>query len=220
MADESGSSGTDDRTGINIDNVRDILNSIMAGRDVNITLVINELKEQTSVGNRIEEIGQKVTRLQNITTQLLSESMSELSSQYTTLPPRVLEQRLEDSLQLSRQSRQLSRVKGILGEFVVSPQGMMISEPVTFVFGGELGEKQPATHIAKALREKKIRVNFRGLNSFSRIGTIIERDSSFSEPLKVVLPAGTCIGLEGGMEFSSFLLTGKEEETGRTVYVD
>ncbi len=219
MANESGSSDTNKHTsGVNIDNVRDFLNSIIAGQDVNITLIINELKAQTSVGDSIDEIRRQVTKLQNLVMELLSRSMADLSRQYTTLPSRELERRLEDSLQFTRQSRQLSRVKGILGEFVTSPQAMMIAEPITFIFGGELGEKQPATHIAKALRDKKIQVNFRGLDSFSRIGAMVERDPSFFGPLKVILPAGTCISLEGGMQFSSFTLTGKE--TGRIVHID
>jgi len=223
MANESQSSHTNNHSSkVNIDNVGDILESIIAGRDVNIFLVIQDLKAQTSVGDRIGEVRKQWAELYNATMQLLSRSMSELSSQYPTLWPGELEQRLEDSLRLTRQSRQLSRAKGLLGEFIaVSPQAMMITEPITFVFGGETGEAQPAIHIAKALREKRIRVNFRGLDLYNRIGAVVERDPSFpSGPLKVILPAGTCIYPEGGMEFSSFKLPRQEAEAGRVVCID
>jgi hypothetical protein len=100
---------------------------------------------------------------------------------------------------------------------------MMINETVTFVLGGKAGDHQPAIHIAKALRDKKIRIEFRGLNSFDKIGIKVERDPSFpTGPLKVVIPAGTCISSEasGRIRFRSFVSSQDKLGAGRQILID
>jgi hypothetical protein len=234
MAGESRSSPKkNDTYGVNIGGVGGgIHHSNIAGGDINnITLIIRAITEaRTSSGDHItDEVGNRIIhevrgvleKWRQDTIQELSKLMSDMSSQSAPLSLGQLERHLENSLGLTRQYRQLSQAKGLLGGFTLPPQAMMVTEPITFVFGGEKGEEQPAIHIAKAIRENRIRVNFRGLNTYDRISAAVERDPSFSGPLKVILPRGTCIYPEGGeIGFSSFSLPKQEMGAGRVVHIE
>jgi hypothetical protein len=86
---------------------------------------------------------------------------------------------------------------------------MMITETVAFIFGGAEGNRQAPISITQAINEKKIRVRFEGSGSFSEMKVVVERAPSFPQgPLKVIVPAGTCISpnVRGTIEFPSFNL--------------
>jgi hypothetical protein len=171
---------------------------------------------------KTDEVRQQVEARRQAVLQEQSRLAPELN-QLSRLSPGEAGRLLEKAWQANAQSMRLSRLAKVLGDFAVSPQAMMVTEPVIFVFGGEDGERQPAVHIAKALKEKKIRINFRGTGSYSQIEAMLQRDPSFpAGPLKVVIPAGTCVSHgEGGLlEFPSFVVPQHELETDRVVRKD
>jgi hypothetical protein len=198
--------------------INNIVNLIVLSSD-NIK-VIKELQKLGLFGNDTDEAERQVGRLCEEILQRQESMSRELGQQANST---VSEQLLKDYEHFSDSLKRLQDVGNLLNSFKVLPQPMMINETVTFVLGGKAGDYQPATHIAKAIRDKKIRIEFKGLNSFDKIGIKVERDPSFpTGPLKVVIPAGTCISSEasGRIRFRSFFSSQEKLGPGRRILID
>src|SRR5688572_13189720 len=140
--------------------INNIVNLIVLGSNN-----LEVLKELQKLGLFGTDTGEAERELRKLSEEILQRRQA-MSHQLGEQDRSVSKQLLADYERCSDSLKRLQDVGNLLHSFEIFPQPMMINETITFVFGGKAGDYLPAMHIATALRQKKIQIDFRGLNSF------------------------------------------------------